>query len=91
MIWGKPLDNFAVTLQNIRMWISRDYEKTLKAMFRQFPAVVVMGPRQVGKTATVRKVFPDAEYVSFHLPSVAAQVENNAERFLQACREPLKD
>lgn len=41
------------------MWISRKYESTLKILFRQFPAVVVTGPRQVGKTALVRHVFPD--------------------------------
>ncbi|MCX5913639.1 MAG: hypothetical protein NTV04_17085 [Deltaproteobacteria bacterium] len=37
----------------------------------------------------IRKVFPDADYVSLDLPSVAAEVEGNAERFLQKCREPL--
>jgi len=76
-------------MQNIRMWISRKYEATLKALFKQFPAVVLTGPRQVGKTAMVRKVFPDADYVSLDLPSVAAEAEGNAERFLRARREPL--
>jgi len=71
------------------MWISRKYQKTLSTLFKQFPAVVVTGPRQVGKTAMVRKVFPDADYVSLDIPSVAAEVEGNAERFLQGCREPL--
>jgi predicted AAA+ superfamily ATPase len=71
------------------MWISRKYENTLKALFRQFPAVVLTGPRQVGKTAMVRRVFPDADYVSLDLPSVAAEAEGNAERFLRAFREPL--
>lgn len=65
------------------MWIARKYEKTLKAMFRQFPAVVVTGPRQVGKTALVRKVFPDADYVSLDLPSVAAEAESSPEHFLR--------
>jgi predicted AAA+ superfamily ATPase len=58
-------------------------------MVKQFPAVVVTGPRQVGKTALVRHVFPDAEYVSLDLPSIAADAENNAERFLRGRREPL--
>jgi predicted AAA+ superfamily ATPase len=83
------LDNFAMLLHNIRMWIARRYEKTLKVLFNQFPAVVVTGPRQVGKTALVRHVFPSAEYVSLDLPSVAADAENNAERFLRGRREPL--
>ena len=85
----KVLDNFALALQNISMWISRKYEKTLETLFRQFPAVVLTGPRQVGKTATVRRVFGDGEYVSLDLPSVAAQAESNAEGFLRTGREPL--
>jgi uncharacterized protein len=76
-------------MQDIRMWISRHYEDTLEALFHQFPAVVLTGPRQVGKTATVRRVFPDADYVSLDLPSVAAQAENHPERFLRSRREPL--
>ena len=47
------------------------------------------GPRQVGKTALVRKVFPDADYVSLDLPSVAGEGEGNAEGFLQKYRKPL--
>jgi uncharacterized protein len=78
-----------LVLQNIRMWISRKYEKTLPALFKQFPAVAVTGPRQVGKTALVRRVFPDADYVSLDLPSIAPEAEGNAERFLQKGREPV--
>lgn len=71
------------------MWISREYEGTLKTMSRQFPAVVVTGPRQVGKTALVRTVFPGAAYVTLDLPSAAAQAEKNSERFLRGSGEPL--
>jgi len=70
------------------MWISRRYELTLRTMFRQFPAVVVTGPRQVGKTATVRRVFPEATYISLDLPSVAAQAERSPEAFLGKLKEP---
>ncbi len=51
------------------MWITRKYEKTLKSLFSQFPAVVLTGARQVGKTALVRRVFPDAQYISLHTPT----------------------
>ncbi len=64
------------------MWITRKYENTLKARSKQFPAVVVTGPRQAGKTALVRHLFPDADYVSLDLPYVAAQAENTPEIFL---------
>ncbi|MDD5243479.1 MAG: ATP-binding protein [Syntrophorhabdaceae bacterium] len=71
------------------MWISRNYEKTLRSMFGQFPAVVLTGPRQVGKTALVRHVFPGAQYVSLDLPYLAAQAEENPERFIGEQKEPL--
>ena len=69
-------------MQNIRMWIARKYENTLKALFQQFSAVVLTGPRQAGKTALVRHVFPEADYVSLDVPSLAAQAEQNPEAFL---------
>lgn len=58
-------------------------------MFRQFPALLVTGPRQVGKTALVRKVFPNAVYVSLDLPSIASQAETLPEEFLRHYRTPL--
>lgn len=76
-------------MQNICMWIPRKYEKTLEAMSRQFPAVLVTGPRQVGKTALVRKVFPNANYVSLDLPAVAFQAETLPQEFLQRYQPPL--
>jgi predicted AAA+ superfamily ATPase len=71
------------------MWIIRKYEKTLKALSEQFPAVVVTGARQVGKTALVQKVFPDYTYVTLDIPAVAAQAENHPEAFLKNHPEPL--
>lgn len=83
------LDNFTVALQYIRMWIERKYEKTLSALARQFPAVVLTGARQVGKTALLRRLFPDHAYVSLDLPAAAEQAENSPRRFLNDYPEPL--
>jgi len=71
------------------MWITRKYEPTLKALFQQFPAVVVTGPRQVGKTSLVRHVFPSYSYVSLDIPSMAEQAEKSPETFLRSFAEPL--
>ena len=71
------------------MWISRTYENTLRSLFAQFPAVVVTGARQVGKTALVRHVFPETGYVSLDFPSVAAQAEQNPEGFFREHGLPL--
>jgi hypothetical protein len=78
-----------VALQNIGMWISRKYEPTLKALAEQFPAVVVTGPRQVGKTSLVRRVFPSHGYVSLDVPSMAEQAEKSPDLFLESLPEPL--
>jgi uncharacterized protein len=71
------------------MWISRKYEKTLKNISRQFPAVVLTGPRQAGKTSLVKKLFPDFGYASLDVPSLAAQAESNPETFLKGVQEPV--
>ncbi|MBP7530080.1 MAG: ATP-binding protein [Syntrophorhabdaceae bacterium] len=70
------------------MWIAREYEPTLRNLSKQFPVVVVTGPRQVGKTALVKRVFPEATYVTLDLPSVAAQAEKNSEGFIRGLEEP---
>jgi predicted AAA+ superfamily ATPase len=71
------------------MWITRKYEKTLKTLSEQFPAVVVTGSRQVGKTSLVQKVFPDYTYVTLDIPAIAAQAENHPEAFIKGHPEPL--
>jgi len=76
-------------MQNVRMWIRRSYEPTLSTLFGQFPSVVVTGPRQVGKTSLVRRVFSGLEYVSLDLPALADQAEKSPEAFLGSRKEPL--
>jgi len=44
--------------------INRTAEKTLKKLAKSYPALVVTGPRQSGKTTITRKVFSDKPYVS---------------------------
>ncbi len=44
--------------------INRTAEKTLKSLAKSYPALVITGPRQSGKTTITRKVFADKPYVS---------------------------
>jgi predicted AAA+ superfamily ATPase len=46
------------------MLIARTLTPKLKQLYRQFPAVAVLGPRQSGKTTLVRETFPDHKYLS---------------------------
>jgi uncharacterized protein len=61
----------------------------LEELARFFPAVVVSGARQSGKTFLVRKTFPGYHYVSLDLPSIAEQAERNPSEFLHDHPSPL--
>jgi len=41
----------------------------LNALSGQFPAVAILGARQVGKTTLARQAFPDATYIDLEDPA----------------------
>lgn len=53
---------------------------------RQFPAIVVLGARQVGKTTLARQAFPDLPYLDCEDPATAAALREDP-RFVLAARE----
>lgn len=71
------------------MWIERTAAALLRRRAAQRPAVLVTGPRQVGKTRLVRAIFPDHTYVSLDLPSVAALADEDPEAFLRRHPPPV--
>jgi uncharacterized protein len=71
------------------MWIDRDISGTLKNAFAQFPVVVVTGARQAGKTSLVRRLFPDADYVTFDIPREAETARLDFTAFLRQHPDPL--
>lgn len=68
---------------------TRTADPTLRDVARHFPALLLTGPRQTGKTTLLRSTFPNADYVTFDLPSVAAEAESSPERFLAAFEGPV--
>ncbi len=56
---------------------------------RFFPAVVVSGARQSGKTFLVQKTFPRHHYVSLDLPSTAEQAERSSPAFMREHPQPV--
>jgi len=71
------------------MWIERKLSQVVTAAFQQFPALVLSGARQAGKTSLVRRLFPEANYVTLDIPRDAESARLDAEGFLGGRREPL--
>lgn len=71
------------------MWIEREWAAALAALVRRFAAVLLTGPRQVGKTSLLRHSFPDAEYLSLDEVALARQAETQPEAFFAERSEPL--
>lgn len=68
--------------------IARSISPRLVNAFEQFPAVVLTGARQTGKTTLVRSLWPAAAYVSLDQTEKAAQAVENPEAFLRGLATP---
>lgn len=73
----------------ICMWITRDVEPLLNRMASQFPAVLVTGARQTGKTSLLRHLFPRTSYVTLDLPAHAEAAATAPDSLLNKYPEPL--
>lgn len=47
------------------MWINRFMNEKVSAAAKSRPAVLLTGARQTGKSSLLKKIFPDAEYITF--------------------------
>jgi len=71
-------------------YIKRALEEVLLNAISQFPAVVLTGPRQSGKTTLLRRLFRDtATYVSLETPDVRAAAVEDPRGFLQLYPPPV--
>lgn len=71
------------------MYIAREISDRLLQLRAHFPAVVLTGARQVGKTTLLKELFPEHGFVSLDLPSLAEQADNEPHVFLQVHPGPL--
>jgi predicted AAA+ superfamily ATPase len=56
---------------------------------RNFPAVVVTGPRRAGKTTLLQHLFPRTRYVLLEDPDVQARIRSDPRAFLDDLRPPV--
>ncbi|MFH1966180.1 MAG: ATP-binding protein [Acidobacteriota bacterium] len=71
------------------MWITRHAELLFRRMAAQFPAVLVTGARQAGKTSILRHLYPEASYLSLDLPANAEAAQTVPEMLLDQHPEPV--
>lgn len=72
------------------MYIARIIEKTLKVAAKQFPSIIITGPRQSGKTTLLKHLFSKSHaYVSMDNPDLRLKATTEPEIFFQNYPPPL--
>ena len=56
---------------------------------RQFPAIVLTGPRRSGKTSLLREIFPQATYVLLEDPDIQSRARSDPRGLLDEIRLPV--
>jgi predicted AAA+ superfamily ATPase len=71
------------------MWINRHYTKQLIELYKTRPALLVTGPRQVGKSSLLRRLFPEAHFVTLDHIATARQAIERPDAFLSSLTVPV--
>lgn len=71
------------------MYYKREITNKIQNLLAQFPAVILTGARQVGKTTLLRHLFPEYRYVSLDLPTIAEMAENEPQAFFENYPPPV--
>jgi predicted AAA+ superfamily ATPase len=72
------------------MYIERSAENLIEELSEQFPAVLLTGARQVGKTTMLKKLaMADRRYVSLDVRRIRDLATNDPELFVERYRPPI--
>jgi len=71
------------------MWINREISNKIIESAASFPAVLLTGARQVGKTSLLQRLFPKHSFVTLDLPSNAELADKDPTTFLSKYPPPL--
>ncbi len=71
------------------MYIKRQVEDTIKKVSEMYPAVIVTGPRQVGKTTVLKQLYGDIKYVTLDNPETLEYARNEGGLFFKTYIPPV--
>lgn len=63
-------------------WIARSISDAVEKAMKSFPAILITGPRQVGKSTLLRHIAKDYNYITFDNPLLLQQAKEDHELFL---------
>ena len=61
---------------------SRQIQPLLQTLIKQFPAILITGPRQVGKSALLQHISKEHQYITFDDPILLDQARNEPTLFM---------
>ena len=68
----------------VTVMYGRDIADQMKLAFSRYAAVVLLGPRQSGKTTIARALFPDFDYLSLEDPDTLLRAKEDPRSLLSA-------
>ena len=71
------------------MYLKRDIEEKILEAAKHFASITIYGPRQVGKSTLIERLFPDVKYISLDDISVKDFALRDPKGFLKYYGTPL--